>query len=70
MYSRWADAHGAGAPPEVVEYGKKEYERLRKQQIQEVNLEGSSDESTSDQDDQKGQPADAREEENADNMSV
>eukprot|EP00959_Pyramimonas_sp_CCMP1952_P147917 3095509-Pyramimonas_sp.AAC.1 len=43
MYSRWADAHGAGAPPEVVEYGKKEYERGCKQQIQEVNLAGSSD---------------------------
>eukprot|EP00959_Pyramimonas_sp_CCMP1952_P381694 7998298-Pyramimonas_sp.AAC.1 len=39
MYSRWADAHGKRAGPEIMEYEKKEYEKWCRQQIQAVNLD-------------------------------
>eukprot|EP00959_Pyramimonas_sp_CCMP1952_P325324 6809385-Pyramimonas_sp.AAC.1 len=51
MYSRLADAHGKRAKPEIIEYEKREYEKWCRRAIQAVNLDISSDESSSDQDD-------------------
>eukprot|EP00959_Pyramimonas_sp_CCMP1952_P306933 6423883-Pyramimonas_sp.AAC.1 len=52
MYSRWADAHGKRASPEIIECEKRECEKWCRKAIQAVNLDVSSDESSSEQDDE------------------